>query len=91
MNEIYKETQGNEANTLLPAVLFGYIILRNLKFGVKSPNSTEWEQMETGFQLDYAKKKLYKCKYSAEDALKQLKKHTPNDEFEIHPVYWYGR
>lgn len=66
---------------------FGYIILRNLKFKVKSPNSTEWEQMESGFELDFVRKKLYKRKESAEDAMKQLKKHSPTDEFEIRPVY----
>lgn len=80
-----------DAKHLLPDVPFGYIILRNLKFKIKSPNKTEWEQMESGFELDFVKKKLYKWKKSAEDAMEQLKKHSPNDEFEIHPVYWYGR
>lgn len=66
---------------------FGYIILRNIHLKIESPNSTEWQICETGFQLDYVKKKLYKQYSSAEDAMKQLKKHTPEDDFIIQPIY----
>ena len=73
--------------------LFGYIILRNILFnsGKSNANSIEWEEMETGFELDYSKKKLYKTIESVNDAVDQLKKHFPKDKFEIHPVYWKGR
>ena len=66
---------------------FGYIILRNFRFRVGKPNSTEWETMETGFELDFVKKRLYKRKSSAEGAVEQFKKHSPNDEFKVCPVY----
>ena len=78
---------------VLPAVLLGYVIMRNMKFkvGYPTPNGTEWREMESGFQIDYVKKKLYKYKSSVDEAIEQLKKFNPDDEYEAHPVYWYGR
>ena len=47
--------------------------------------------MESGFQIDYVKKKLYQYKSSVDEAIEQLRKHNPSDDYEAHPVYWYGR
>ena len=80
-------------NTVLPAVLLGYVIMRNMRFKVGTPtiNGTEWREMESGFQIDYVKKKLYQYKSSVDEAIEQLRKYNPNDDYEAHPVYWYGR
>lgn len=80
-------------NTILPSVLLGYVIMRNMRFKVGTPtiNGTEWREMESGFQIDYVKKKLYQYKSSVDEAIEQLRKHSPNDDYEAHPVYWYGR
>ena len=80
-------------NTVLPAVLLGYVIMRNMRFKVGTPtiNGTEWREMESGFQIDYVKKKLYQYKSSVDEAIEQLRKHNPSDDYEAHPVYWYGR
>lgn len=72
-------------------ILLGYVIMRNYKFKTRDCNTTEWSTCESGYHLDHVKKKLYQWKPSAEDAVEQLKKHRPEDEYEIHPVYWYGR
>lgn len=79
-------------NTVLPAVLLGYVIMRNMRFKVGTPtiNGTEWREMESGFQIDYVKKKLYQYKSSVDEAIEQLRKHNPSDDYEAHPVYWYG-
>jgi hypothetical protein len=79
-------------NTVLPAVLLGYVIMRNMRFKVGTPtiNGTEWREMESGFQIDYVKKKLYQYKSSVDEAIEQLRKYNPNDDYEAHPVYWYG-
>lgn len=79
--------------TKVPNILLGYVIMRNMKFkyGTEAPNGIEWKAMETGFQIEYFKKKIYSTQYVAEEAVSQLKKCTPDDEFEIHPVYWHGR
>ena len=81
------------SNTVLPAVLLGYIIMRNFKFKVGTPtvDGTEWQQMETGFKLDFIKKRIYTQKSSAEEAVEQMKINSQDDDFEVHPVYWYGR
>jgi hypothetical protein len=80
-------------NNVLPAVLLGYVIMRNMRFKVGTPtvNGTEWREMESGFQIDYVKKKLYQYKSSVDEAIVQLRKHNPSDDYEVHPVYWYGR
>ena len=80
-------------NNVLPAVLLGYVIMRNMRFKVGTPtiNGTEWREMESGFQIDYVKKKLYQYKSSVDEAIEQLRKHNPSDDYEAHPVYWYGR
>ncbi len=83
----------NDAKPVLPAVLLGYVIMRNMKFKVGTPtvSGTEWREMESGFQIDYVKKKLYKYKSSVDEAIEQLRKYNPDDDYEAHPVYWYGR
>lgn len=80
-------------NNVLPAVLLGYVIMRNMRFkvGTQKVNGTEWREMESGFQIDYVKKKLYQYKSSVDEAIEQLRKYNPNDDYEAHPVYWYGR
>ena len=80
-------------NTVLPAVFLGYVIMRNMRFKVGTPtiNGTEWREMESGFQIDYVKKKLYQYKNSVDEAIEQLRKYNPNDDYEAHPVYWYGK
>ena len=82
-----------DTNNVLPAVLLGYVIMRNMRFKVGTPtvNGTEWREMESGFQIDCVKKKLYQYKSSVDEAIEQLRKHNPNDDYEAHPVYWYGR
>jgi hypothetical protein len=83
-----QNTEAMQYDTVLPAVLVGYIILQNIHFRVGKNNA--WEQMQTGFELEF-KKKIYPRKESAEEAVEQMKKLYKKDEFEIHPVYWYGR
>ena len=83
-----ENVNANAVNPLLPAVLIGYIILENAKFKVSRNN--DWQEMETGFDIEY-KKKIYPRKESAIESVKQMKKNYKNNEFEIHPVYWYGR
>ena len=45
------------SNEMLPAVLLGYVIMRNIKFKAGTPtvNGIEWREMESGFQIDYVK------------------------------------
>jgi len=83
-----QNTEVMQYETVLPAVLVGYIILQNTHFKVGKNNV--WEDMQTGFELEF-KKKIYPRKESAEEAVEQMKKLYKKDEFEIHPVYWYGR
>lgn len=65
-------------------VLLGYVVLRNIKFRLNG------EEKETGFEVNYSTKRLYDSKLSAENAVSQMKGHFPDDEFQIHPVYWRG-
>lgn len=92
-NSSDKHVSTDGSNTLLPAVLIGYVIMRNFKFKVGTPtiNGTEWEKKETGFKLDFVKKRLYSLKSSAEESVEQMKIISPDDEFEVHPVFLYGR
>jgi hypothetical protein len=79
--------------TKVPNILLGYVIMRNMKFksGTQTPNGIEWKVMEFGFQLECYKKKIYVTKEIADEAVWQLQKYAPSDEFEVHPVYWHGR
>lgn len=72
----------NLENTLL----LGYCIMRNHKYKA-SRNGKEWFHYSTGFKLDFIKRRLYESKAGAIDALKQLQKFDPEDDFKIHPVY----
>jgi len=83
-----QNTEAMQYDTVLPAVLVGYIILQNMHFRVGKNNA--WEEMQTGFELEF-KKKIYPRKESAEEAVEQMKKLYKKDEFEIHSVYCYGR
>lgn len=69
---------------------YGYIILRNMKYRIGSPQKhgvTKWEDFETGFKPDYSTRKFYLQLGQAEDAVKNFKKHSPEDTFEIKPLY----
>jgi len=76
-----------------PTILLGYVVMRNSRINVGTPtlNGTVWQQMESGFKPDFVKKRLYTSKPCADDAAVQMKKNDPDDDFEVHPVYWYGR
>jgi predicted SprT family Zn-dependent metalloprotease len=71
--------------------LLGYVIMRNIHFriGDQTVNGTKWQEAETGFEIDYVKKKIYKYKCSVDEAIEQLKKHEPNDEYKSYPVYYF--
>ena len=91
-----REQKPMDSTSAKPRVIcihLGYVIMRNMKVKIGTPdlNGTKWEEIETGFQIDYVKKKLYKYKSSVDEAIEQLKKFNPNDDYEAHPVYWYGR
>lgn len=74
-------------------ILLGYVIMRNSKFkvGTNTPDGMKWEPIESGFRIEYMKKRIYPYKESAEEAVVQLSKCYKEDEFEVHPVYWHGR
>lgn len=67
--------------------------MRNTKMrvGALTLDGTKWGIIESGFQPDYVKRRLYKSKPCAEEAAAQMKKNDPEDDFEVHAVYWHGR
>lgn len=63
----------------------GYIIMRSFSISI---NGTK---VDSGFDIDYSKQRVYKRKESAENAIKDFKLLNPRDKYEIHPIYWKGR
>lgn len=67
----------------------GYTILRDhqITYGTKNVNGTEWHTFNTGFKFEFNKKRIYSYKHQAIEAMEQLKKHYPNDKFEVVEVF----
>jgi len=83
--KILFDAESVSADTIQEYTIVGYCIYRNTKYAT-THNEKEWIG-ETGFQLEYIKKRLYEHLESAEDAQAQLQKNEPNAVFEIRPVY----
>lgn len=94
-NQIKRFAKGEPSLLPPPAeyTKIGYAILRNMRYKCNNFNYidgmpvTQLEVKETGFKLDYVKKRLYDGMSAAIDARNQLKALSPEDDFVIVSVH----